>query len=129
MVWSVIATALVLFMFLVLGALVSQARGKYGVSAPATTGNPAFERVYRVHQNTAEQLIIFLPSLWMFAVYVSDPGAALLALIFIAGRIIYARSYYADASKRSAGFVIALLATLILMVGSVIGVLVPALQS
>lgn len=129
MVWTVIATAVVLIMFLVLGALVSRARGKYGIPAPATTGNPAFERVYRVHQNTAEQLIIFVPSLWMFAFTVSHKGAAVLAMVFVVGRIVYAQSYYADASKRSSGFVIALLATLILLVGSVIGALLHALQS
>lgn len=129
MIWTVIATALVLVMFLVLGALVSRARGQYDVPAPATTGNPAFERVYRVHQNTAEQLIIFLPSLWMFAFNVSDKAAALLAIVFVVGRIIYALSYFADASKRSVGFMIALVATLILLVGAVIGALVQALQS
>src|SRR3954465_15530933 len=37
---------------------------------------PRFERVFRVQMNTLEWMPIFLPSLWLFAIYVSDPIAA-----------------------------------------------------
>ena len=121
MVWTVLVTALALLMYLVLGGLVSRARGMFNVPAPAMTGDPRFERIYRVHQNTAEQLILFLPSLWMFAVYVSDLWAGLLGLVFLAGRGLYASSYLGDASKRAPGFMIGLVATLVLLIGSVIG--------
>lgn len=123
MVWTVLVTALALVMFIVFGALVSRARGMFGVPAPTTTGDPRFERIYRVHQNTAEQLIVFLPSLWMFAVYVSDLWAGLLGLVFLGGRALYASSYFVDASKRTLGFVISIAASLTLLVGAVIGAL------
>lgn len=123
MIWTVLVTALALVMFIVFGALVSRARGMFGVPAPTTTGDPRFERIYRVHQNTAEQLIVFLPSLWMFAVYVSDPWAGLLGLVFLGGRALYASSYFVDASKRTLGFVISIAASLTLLVGAVIGAL------
>lgn len=123
MIWTVLVTALALVMFIVFGALVSRARGMFGVPAPTTTGDPRFERIYRVHQNTAEQLIVFLPSLWMFAVFVSDLWAGLLGLVFLGGRALYASSYFVDASKRTLGFVISIAASLTLLVGAVIGVL------
>ena len=123
MVWTVLVTALALLMFVVLGGLVSRARGMFSVPAPAMTGDPRFERIYRVHQNTAEQLIAFLPSLWMFAVYVSDMWAALLGLVFLGGRALYASSYFVDASKRAPGFFISIAATMVLLIGSVIGAL------
>lgn len=123
MVWTVLVTALALVMFIVFGALVSRARGMFGVPAPTTTGDPRFERIYRVHQNTAEQLIVFLPSLWMFAVFVSDLWAGLLGLVFLGGRALYASSYFVDASKRTLGFVISIAASLTLLVGAVIGAL------
>jgi glutathione S-transferase len=121
MVWTVLVTALVLLMYLVLGAMVSRARGMFGIPAPTSTGDPRFERIYRVHQNTAEQLILFLPSLWMFAVYVSDLWAGLIGLVFLVGRALYATAYYADAGKRTLGFMISIAASLVLLIGAVIG--------
>ena len=64
-----IVTALALLQYLVFGVLVGQARGKYGVRAPAVSGHEQFERVYRVQMNTLEVLIIFLPALWLAARY------------------------------------------------------------
>lgn len=126
MIWTVLVTAANLLMYLALGAMVSRARGLFGVPAPASSGDPRFERIFRVHQNMAEQLILFLPSLWMFAVYVSDLWAGLLGLVFLAGRGLYAQAYFGDAARRGLGFVIAMLATVILLVGSVIGVILSA---
>ena len=98
--WTALVTGLVLAMYLGLGALVSRARGMHKVPAPAMSGHPAFERICRVHQNTAEQLLLFLPGLWMFGVYVSDIWAAALGLVFLAGRLLYAQTYFADAGRR-----------------------------
>ncbi len=47
-----IVTVLAVLQFLVFGFQVGGARGKYGVKAPATTGNEIFERVFRIQQNT-----------------------------------------------------------------------------
>ena len=60
---------------------------------PPITGNPDFERVFRVQMNTLEWMPIFLPLLWLFAFYVSDIGAAVLGAIWISGRIFYMVGY------------------------------------
>ena len=57
-----IITALILVQTLFFGFEVGKARGKYSIKAPAVSGNEQFERYYRVHQNTLEQIVIFLPS-------------------------------------------------------------------
>ncbi|MDG1305320.1 MAG: MAPEG family protein, partial [Pseudomonadales bacterium] len=80
-----IVTLLALFEFVWLGTRVGMARGKFGVSAPATTGNEEFERHYRVHYNTLEQLVLFIPSLWAFGYYVGQFWAAGLGAIYLIG--------------------------------------------
>jgi glutathione S-transferase len=115
-------TALALLEFLVLGGLVGRARAKYGVEAPATTGDPTFERYFRVHQNSLEALIVFIPSLWMFARFVSISVAIALGLIFIAGRIIYAASYIRAPEKRGPGAGITFLVNGALVIGALIGI-------
>ena len=100
------------------------ARAKYEVEAPATTGHPIFERKLRVQQNTLEQLVIFLPGIWLFGVYVSPGIAALVGVLFIVGRAIYAISYVAEPSKRTVGFMIAFAAEAILVIGALVGAVV-----
>ena len=90
---------------------------------PATTGNEDFERLFRAHANTGEWLLIFLPSMWIFAIYVSDLGAAAVGLVWIVARILYALGYAKEAGQRSVGFLIQMLATAVLLFGS-LGVIV-----
>jgi glutathione S-transferase len=116
-----IITVLVIIEYMLFSFRVGMARGKYDVAAPATTGHEIFERYYRVQQNTVEQLIIFLPALWIFAQFTSVTGAAVLGTIFILARAYYAISYYADPEKRGPGFLIGFLANAILVVGSLYG--------
>ena len=116
-----IVTALALIQYFVLGLRVGQARTKFGIEAPAITGHPIFERHFRVHQNTMEQLVIFLPALWLFANYVSATVAAGLGVVFIVGRAMYARAYVADPKKRELGVVLTAVATVILLLGGLIG--------
>ena len=71
----------------------SRARGKFGVKLPAISGNPDFERVFRVQMNTLEWMPIFLPSLWLFAIYIGDGIAAGLGLVWVIGRILYVIGY------------------------------------
>ncbi len=94
------------------------ARRKAGIDAPAMTGDPALERHLRVQANTVEWLVIYLPSLWLFAVYWNDLVAAALGVLWILGRIVYALGYAADPKKREAGFIIQALATAILLFGA-----------
>jgi glutathione S-transferase len=97
---------------------VGSARGRLGVEAPATTGNPDFERVFRVQANTLENLIFFLPSLWLFAAYVHPLVAAGIGVIWIIGRVLYTLSYSRDAKTRSLGFGISALSSLALLLGA-----------
>lgn len=97
---------------------VGMARRKCGISAPAMTGDPQLERAVRVHYNTLEWLPIYLVSLWLFAIYWLDWVAALLGVVWIVGRIIYALGYMSDPSKREAGFLIQTLAVAVLLFGA-----------
>ena len=97
---------------------VAKARAAFGIKAPAITGNPDFERVFRVQMNTLEWMPIFLPSLWLFAIYISDWLAALLGLVWIAGRILYLTGYSQAAEKRGRGFGIQAAAAGILWLGA-----------
>jgi uncharacterized membrane protein YecN with MAPEG domain len=120
-VYLVILIALIEYM--VFGALVGRARSAYGIKAPAISGNEAFERAHRVHQNTLENLIVFVPACWIFGMLVSSLWAALLGIIFVVGRAIYAAGYYQAAEKRSLGFGISFLATAALILGGLFGLL------
>ena len=118
----VILVALLEYMFF--GLATGQARQKYEVSAPATTGNPVFERTLRVQQNTLEQLVVFIPSVWLFATYINPLAAAILGIVFIVGRALYFQGYIADPEKRGTGFAIGFVANAILLLGSLVGVII-----
>ncbi len=111
-----------LALYFYMGLQVGMARSRYDVKAPATSGHPEFERYFRVHMNTLEWLVIFLPCLWIAAVFTTDWGAiaasavTVLGVIWIIGRFIYMRAYVKDPATRSRGFAIQALATLLLFV-------------
>ena len=111
-----------LLLYFYMGVRVGQARYKTGVKAPATAGHPDFERVYRVHYNTLEQLPIYLVSLYVFSTYVQPLAAAGLGLVWIAGRVLFMLGYTKAAEKRSVGFAISAVAMLLLFVGAIGGV-------
>jgi glutathione S-transferase len=113
-----LVTLLSLLVYFWMGLRVGGARGKFGVEAPATTGHPEFERYFRVHYNTLEWLVIYLPSLWLFAIYVNDLIAAAVGVVWIVGRILYATSYAKDPKTRGAGFGIQALSTGVLLFGA-----------
>lgn len=112
--------ALMQYFFFV--AMVGKARGTYSVKAPATTGNEMFERVFRVQQNTLEQLIIFLPSIYLFGLYVHALAAAGIGVFFLLGRAIYYKSYITDPSTRTVGMVLGVFSYVVLTLGALIGV-------
>jgi glutathione S-transferase len=107
--------------YMVFGGLVGRARAQYGVRAPATTGHPQFERIYRVHQNTLEALVIFIPALFVFACYLSFTWAAALGLAFIVARAIYAASYIRSAEKRGIGAGLTGVVNIVLVLGGLWG--------
>jgi MAPEG family. len=113
-----IVTILALLTYLWMGLQVAGARRRSGIAAPAMTGDPVLERTIRAHVNTLEWLPLFLPSLWLFALYWSDLVAAVLGLVWIVGRIAYQRGYVRDPAKRELGFLIQALATAVLLFGA-----------
>jgi glutathione S-transferase len=116
-----IVTALALLQFIVFGFKVGGARGRYGVKAPAITGNEIFERYFRVQQNTLELLVAFVPGLYLFSRYWSPVAAAVLGVIYLIGREVYAAGYVKEPAKRSAGYGMSFLPTAILVVGGLAG--------
>jgi len=116
-----VVMGLALLQFLYFGFLVGKARGQFGVKAPATTGNEGFERVFRVQMNTLETLIVFVPSLWIFASYVDARWAVGLGVLYLIGRFLYCFGYIKDPSKRSTGYLLSFGPTAILLFGGIIG--------
>lgn len=112
---------LALIEYVAFGMLVGRARGKYGVHAPAVAGHEVFERYFRVHQNTLEMLVVFVPAMWLFGTYVDPTWAALLGLVYVVGRILYLRGYVADPAKREIGFGLSVLPVIVLLLGALWG--------
>jgi glutathione S-transferase len=116
--FTALATLLAVLFYFFTCARVARARATYGVKLPAISGHPDFERVFRVQMNTLEWLPIFLPSLWLFAIYVSDQAAAVLGLVWIAGRTFYMIGYIKATERRSPGFFIQAMASAVLLFGA-----------
>jgi uncharacterized membrane protein YecN with MAPEG domain len=116
-----IVIVIALLEYVVFGALVGRARGRYGVKAPATSGHEVFERYFRVHYNTLELLVAFVPAMWLFGSYVSPTWAALLGLVFVVGRMLYLLSYVKDPAKREIGFGLSVLPIGVLLIGALWG--------
>src|SRR5437763_1062333 len=116
--FTALVTCLAISLYFFTSIRVSQARATFGIKVPAITGNPDFERVFRVQMNTLEWMPIFLPSLWLFAVYISDPIAATLGAVWIAGRVLYMTGYSEAAAKRGRGFAIQASAAILLWLGA-----------
>ncbi len=115
-------TLLALMQFFIFGVQVGQMRAKHGVNAPAITGHPEFERMLRIQQNTMEQLVVFLPALWIYGYFGKPLYAAAAGLVFLIGRFVYKRAYLADPSRRSTGFTIGIVAISALIVAGLYSV-------
>ncbi len=120
--------ALALLQFFAFGTAVGKARETYNVAAPATTGNEMFERYFRVQMNTLELLIMFVPAMWMFGLYVSANVAAGLGALYIIGRALYFFAYVKDPKKRSLGFGLSAGPVAVLVIGALIGAAVGAMR-
>lgn len=113
-----IVTLLTALVYFCMAAQVARTRQRVGILAPVMTGDPVLERTIRAHLNTLEWLPIFLPSLWLFAIYWSATGAAVLGLAWIIGRIVYFIGYTSAATKRFPGFFIQSAAAFALLLGA-----------
>jgi glutathione S-transferase len=98
-------------------------RGRHGIVPPSNDGPPEFLRARGVQANTLEHLALFLPALWLFSFAIGDQLAGLIGLIWIAARAGYALIYYRDPTKRLPPFMIALMASLALIAGALIGLI------
>lgn len=95
---------LAVIQYLIFGGLVGSARGKYGVKAPAVTGDERFERVYRVQMNTLELLVALIPAMYAAAHYWPSLVVGAAGLVYLVGRVLYWRAYVTDPSRRGLGF-------------------------
>lgn len=101
---------------------VARARSQFKVVPPSIEGPPEFARIYRIQVNTLEQIVLFLPVLWLCAAAWGDRWTALIGVVWPIGRIIYARGYAAAAEQRHRGFAIAMFATMALALGAIAGI-------
>ncbi|ARN74107.1 MAPEG family protein [Oceanicoccus sagamiensis] len=115
---------LILLEYFAFVMMVGAFRGKSGIQAPAMTGDPKLERMIRVQMNTLEQIVVVIPSLWLFGTYISETYAAGLGAVFVIARILYCRGYLIDPGKRAIGFALGMLATTILLIGGLYGAVV-----
>ena len=115
---TALVTLLAVLFFFFTCINVSRSRGKTGIKVPAMSGHPDFERAFRIQMNTLEWMPIFLPSLWLFAIYISDAVAAGIGAVWIVGRIVYFIGYSKEAAKRGPGFAIQGIAAIALWTGA-----------
>ena len=118
-----LVTLIALLEYMFFSFRVGTSRAKYGVVAPAISGDPVWERMFRVQQNTVEQLIIFIPALWIFSNFVSPVIGAGIGVVFLVARPIYYLGYVKDPAARTSGFVVGFLANVVLVLGSIGGVI------
>jgi len=121
-IYTALITLLTVALYFSFALRVAIARGRFGVPLPATSGNADFERIFRVHQNTHEWLPIFLATLWICALSLSDIGAAALGVMWLLGRLVYAAGYTQAVEKRRLGFFIQATACILLFLGAAVGV-------
>jgi glutathione S-transferase len=117
----VVIIALIEYLFF--QGMAGKARGQYQIKAPAIIGNENFERSLRVQQNTLEQLIIFIPVIYLAGFYANEIAAALLGSLFLIGRPLYYKSYINDPSKRGPGMLIGYIPTVLLALMALVGVI------
>ena len=123
MAWVHLVLLLALLEYVAFGLLVASARARYKVRAPAITGDPVFERYFRVQQNTLEVLIVFVPALLVAAQYWDPLVVAVLGAVYLVGRVLYLKSYVRDPSSRSLGFSLSMIPALLLVLGGAVGAL------
>jgi len=122
--YSALLILIALFQYLYFTGRVGMARGKLGINAPSTTGHETFDRMFRVQQNTMEQLVLFIPGMIAFSMYVSARWALLPGLLFIVSRQLYSMEYIKDPASRTPGMTLSLLSNVALLLGALIGLLV-----
>lgn len=119
--FATLIVLLALLQYIWFTARVGVARGKYQVNAPACEGDEAWERMFRVQQNTMEQLVIMIPATFAFGYYVSDLWALILGAVFILSRFLYSTEYMKDPKSRGPGMGLTFAANAVLVLGALAG--------
>jgi len=121
---SALVTILALVFYFYTGIHVGRMRSKHGVHAPACTGHPEFERAFRIQMNTLEQIVVFLPLLWLTAIFFSPYPmiAPILGVIWVIGRAVYMDGYMRAPEKRGPGFGISAVCQILLLILALIGI-------
>jgi uncharacterized membrane protein YecN with MAPEG domain len=115
-------TALAILIAIGFAILVSRVRRSVDIFPPAMSGDPRLERALRVQGNTVEGFIVFVPALWLAALYFQGWVPPIIGLIWCLGRLIFAVGYMAAPEKRAIGFGISILSVLALVVLAGIGI-------
>ena len=123
MIWIGWITLATLIAYIGTAIMVSRTRSRVGIFAPQMSGDPDLERALRVQGNTLEHLVPFLAALWMCAIFWAPLPAAILGILWLFGRVVYAAGYYREAKKRAPGFLIAMVALILLMIGTAYGLI------
>ena len=116
-----LVAALAVLQFFFFGIMVGRARARFGINAPATTGNEHFDRVFRVQMNTLEQLTGFLPALYIAGQFWPPTYVAAVGIVYLVGRFVFWRSYIADPTSRRLWFLLTILPTFLLLIAGVAG--------
>lgn len=125
--WIDLVAALAVLQFFAFGIMVGGARSKYDVKAPATSGHPMFDRLYRVQMNTLELLVGLLPAMYLAARYWSPNWIAAGGVVYLVGRIIYLRAYTKDPASRALGFGLSIFPVLTMLGATVVGAVLAAM--
>ncbi len=120
--YTALVTVFAAMVYMATSILVSRARTRFGVPLPATTGHADFERVFRTQMNTLESMPVFLPMLWLTAIYIGDVYAASVGLAWVVGRILYVWGYTVAVEKRGPGFLIQAIAQIVLLLSALTGI-------
>ncbi len=126
--YAVIVIMVALIQYEYFATITGTSRSKHGVHPPKTTGNETWERLFRIQQNTLEQLIVFVPGVVAFAWFVSPKWVIVPGVAFIAGRQLYSWSYLKDPKGRGPGFAMTFLSNAALVIGSLIGAVMSAVK-
>ena len=119
---AAIDTLLAVLLTFILGGRAGQMRGRHKVQAPATTGHPDFERAFRTHMNTVENMVLMLPALWVASLTYGGQLPFWIGLVWVVSRVIYAFGYaQSNVQMRAPGAVIGFLSILALVVLGAIG--------
>lgn len=112
--YTALVTILAIFVTVYFSFRTGMNRGKFKVNAPKISGDDTWERYFRVHANTVEQMVIFLPALWLAAVYSTDKWAAGIGAVWLVGRLLYSFLYIKEPKTRAPGMFLTIIPTITL---------------